>query len=165
MDMPGNDGYYGSALASAISSGSVSQATLNSAVSAILTEMFAFGLFDKPAVGSPAETATSAADQADALQIAEEGTVLLKNSGSVLPLSASKDSSIAVIGADASTSPQTAGGGSAGVNSSGTVTPLQGITAAAPSGVDRQLQQRLVRQLGGVSGRGGQRRGRVRQPQ
>ena len=135
MDMPGNDGFYGSALASAISSGSVSQATLNSAVSAILTEMFAFGLFDKPAVGSPAQTATSAADQADALQIAEEGTVLLKNSGNVLPLSAGKDSSIAVIGADASTSPQTAGGGSAGVNSSGTVTPLQGITAAAPSGV------------------------------
>ena len=61
--------------------------------------------------------------------------MLLKNSGSVLPLSAGKDSSIAVIGADASTSPQTAGGGSAGVNSSGTVTPLQGITAAAPSGV------------------------------
>src|ERR1700678_2972369 len=135
MDMPGNDGYYGSALASAISSGSVSQATLNSAVSDILTEMFAFGLFDKPPAGSPAETATSAADQADALQIAEEGSVLLKNSGNVLPLSASKDSSIAVIGADASTSPQTAGGGSAGVNSSGTITPLQGITAAAPSGV------------------------------
>src|SRR6202167_1587158 len=133
MDMPGNDGYYGSALASAISSGQVSQATLNSAVSDILTEMFAFGLFDKPAVGSPAQTATSAADQADALQIAEEGSVLLKNSGNVLPLSASKDSSIAVIGADASTSPQTAGGGSAGVNSSGTITPLQGITAAAPS--------------------------------
>ena len=140
MDMPGNDGYYGSALASAISAGppgagQVSQATLNSAVSDILTEMFAFGLFDKPAVGSPAQTATSAADQADALQIAEEGTVLLKNSGNVLPLSSAKDSSIAVIGADASTSPQTAGGGSASVNSSGTITPLQGITAAAPSGV------------------------------
>jgi Ricin-type beta-trefoil lectin domain-like len=31
--------------------------------------------------------------------------------------------------------PQTAGGGSASVTSSGTVTPLQGITAAAPPGV------------------------------
>jgi beta-glucosidase len=81
-----------------IRSGSVSQATLNAAVSDILTEMFAFGLFDKPTAGSPAETATSAADQATALQIAEEGSVLLKNSGSVLPLSAAKDSSIAVIG-------------------------------------------------------------------
>ena len=49
--------------------------------------------------------------------------------------SRSSDKSIAVIGADASSSPLTAGGGSAGVNSSGTVTPLQGITAAAPSGV------------------------------
>src|SRR6202522_4736 len=133
MDMPGSDGYYGSALAGAVSSGSVSAATLSSMTSDVLTEMFAFGLFDKPATGSPAETATSTADQNDALQIAEEGTGLLKNSGSVLPLGSS-DSSIAVIGADASTSPQTAGGGSASVNSSGTVTPLQGIQSAAPSG-------------------------------
>ena len=133
MDMPGNDGYYGSALQSAISSGQVSQATLNSMVSDILTEMFGFGLFDKPTSGSPAQTATTSADQGDALAIAEEGTVLLKNS-SVLPLG-SKDTSIAVIGADASTSPLTAGGGSASVTSSGTVTPLQGIQAAAPGGV------------------------------
>ena len=133
MDMPGSDGFYGSALASAISSGSVSQATLNTAVSQILTEMFAFGLFDKPPAGSPAQTATSAANQSDALQLAEEGTVLLKNSGSVLPFGSS-DSSIAVIGADASTSPLTDGGGSAGVNSSGTITPLAGIQALAGSG-------------------------------
>ena len=133
MDMPGNDGFYGSALASAVSSGAVSAATLNTMAGDVLTEMFAFGLFDRPATGSPGATATSAADQNDALQIAEEGTVLLKNSGSVLPLGSS-DNSIAVIGADASTSPQTDGGGSAGVNSSGTITPLQGITAAAPSG-------------------------------
>src|ERR1700691_1020217 len=68
MDMPGNDGYYGSALQSAVTSGQVSQATINSAVSDILTEMFAFGLFDRPATGSPSETATSTADQNDALQ-------------------------------------------------------------------------------------------------
>jgi beta-glucosidase len=134
MDMPGSDGYFGSALESAVSSGSVSTATLNSMVSDVLTEMFAFGLFDKPTAGSPDETATGSADQADATQLAEEGTVLLKNSGSILPLTSS-DTSIAVIGADASTSPLTAGGGSASVTSSGTVTPLQGIQAAAPSGV------------------------------
>ncbi len=133
MDMPGSDGFYGSALASAISSGSVSQATLNTAVSQVLTEMFAFGLFDKPPSGSPAQTATSAANQSDALQLSEEGTVLLKNSGSILPFGSS-DSSIAVIGADASTSPLTDGGGSAGVNSSGTITPLAGIQALAGSG-------------------------------
>src|SRR6202030_2741247 len=133
MDMPGNDGFYGSALQSAVTSGQVSQATINSAVSDILTQMFAFGMFDKAPSGSPSAVATSSTDQADATQLAEEGTVLLKNSGSVLPLTSS-DGSIAVIGADASSSPQTAGGGSAGVNSSGTVSPLQGIQAAAPSG-------------------------------
>ncbi len=134
IDMPGSDGYFGSALQSAVSSGSVSTATVDSMVSRVLSEMFAFGLFDKPAAGSPAETATSATDRARAAALAEEGTVLLKNSGNVLPLAHSVRS-IAVIGADASSSAQTAGGGSAGVTSSGTVTPLHGITAAAPSGV------------------------------
>lgn len=132
MDMPGSDGFFGTALQNAVSSGAVSTATLNAMVSSVLTEMFAFGLFDKPTAGSPAQGATSPADQAAALTLAEEGTVLLKNSG-VLPLTAA-DTSIAVIGADASGSPQTAGGGSASVSSSGTVTPLQGITAAAPAG-------------------------------
>jgi beta-glucosidase len=134
MDMPGSGGFFGSALRSAVSSGSVSTATLNSMVSHVLTEMFAFGLFDRPATGSSAKSATNATHWADAIALAEEGTVLLRNSGNLLPLG-SKDRSVAVIGADASSSPQTAGGGSAGVTSSGTVTPLQGITAAAPSGV------------------------------
>ncbi|MHA6757528.1 glycoside hydrolase family 3 C-terminal domain-containing protein [Streptacidiphilus sp. PAMC 29251] len=135
QDMPGNDGFYGSTLQSAVANGSVSQATLNSLTTGVLTEMFAFGQFDKAPTGSPAQTATSTADQSTATQLAEEGTVLLKNSGNLLPLG-SATASLAVIGADASTSPQSAGGGSAAVNSSGTVTPLQGITArAAGSGV------------------------------
>ncbi|HEY0934074.1 MAG TPA: glycoside hydrolase family 3 C-terminal domain-containing protein, partial [Trebonia sp.] len=133
MDMPGNDGFYGSSLQSAVTSGQVSQATINSAVSDILTQMFAFGRFDQAASGSPSAAATNSADQADATQLSEEGTVLLKNASRILPLTSS-DKSIAVIGTDASTSPQTDGGGSAGVKSSGTVTPLQGIQAAAPSG-------------------------------
>jgi beta-glucosidase len=132
QDMPGNDGFYGGSLQNAVANGSVSLTTLNSLTSSILTQMFAFGQFDKAPVGSPAQTATSAANQATATQIAAEGTVLLKNSGNVLPLGSSTRS-IAVIGADASTSAQTIGGGSAGVNSSGTVTPLQGITSRAGS--------------------------------
>jgi beta-glucosidase len=133
MDMPGNDGYYGAALQSAVQNGQVSRATIDTSVARILTQMFAFGLFDRPTAGSPAQGATGAADQATATRLAEEGTVLLRDNDGVLPLSAA-DTSIAVIGADASSSPQSDGGGSAGVNSSGTVTPLQGIQAAAPSG-------------------------------
>ena len=134
MDMPGNDGFYGSALSSAESGGSVSKATLDALTSQLLTEMFGFGLFDKPATGSPGQTATDTAHVTSARQLSEEGTVLLKNSGSVLPLGSST-TSIAVIGTDASTSVMSDGGGSAGVNSSGTVTPLQGITSRAGSGV------------------------------
>ncbi len=134
QDMPGNDGFYGSALTSAVNSGQVSQATLDTMTGRVLTEMFAFGLFDKAPTGAPGQTATSAAHQTAATQLAAEGTVLLKNSGSLLPLTAATKS-IAVIGADASTSVQSAGGGSAAVTSSGTVTPLQGITARAGSDV------------------------------
>ncbi|WP_312886989.1 glycoside hydrolase family 3 C-terminal domain-containing protein [Actinocrinis puniceicyclus] len=61
-----------------------------------------------------------------ALQGAEEGTVLLKNSG-ILPLSTSSLKSIAVIGVDGGAGTQTIGGGSATVTSPGTVWPLTGI--------------------------------------
>ncbi|WP_202233655.1 glycoside hydrolase family 3 C-terminal domain-containing protein [Actinacidiphila reveromycinica] len=134
QDMSGSDGYYGTALSNAVASGAVGQTTLDTMARRILTEMFAFGQFDKAPSGAPGAVATSAAHQTAAAQLAAEGTVLLKNSGSVLPLG-SGTSSIAVIGADASTSVQSRGGGSAQVNSSGTVTPLQGITSRAGSGV------------------------------
>ena len=138
MDQEMPDGnYFGSALQDAVNSGQVSQSTLDGMVSRILTEMFTFGLFDNAPHGSTGATVTSAAHQTTAAQIAEQGTVLLRNTNNALPLG-SGATSIAVIGADASSSPQTAGGGSAGVNSSGTVTPLQGITSRAGSGVNVQ---------------------------
>jgi beta-glucosidase len=134
QDMPGNQ-FYGTDLSNAVASGQVSRATLDAMASRILTELFQFGVFDKALVGSPAQPATSAAHVSSARQLAEEGTILLKNSNNLLPLNAATVGSIAVIGADASGSPQTAGGGSAAVNSSGTVTPLQGITSRAGGGV------------------------------
>jgi beta-glucosidase len=133
MQMP-DDSFFGTALQTAVQNGQVSMATLNSMVSRILTEEFTFGLFDNGPHGSTTATVTSAAHQATAQQIAEEGTVLLRDNGNVLPLGPTTQS-IAVIGTDASTSPQTDGGGSAGVSSSGTVTPLQGITNRAGAGV------------------------------
>ncbi|MFC0543075.1 glycoside hydrolase family 3 C-terminal domain-containing protein [Kutzneria chonburiensis] len=136
QEMPGGD-FFGSALQTAVQNGQVTAATLNSMVSRILTEMFAFGLFDNPHAGNTGATVTSAAHKTAARQIAAEGTVLLRNNN-VLPVNTTNVHSIAVIGADASTSPQTAGGGSARVNSSGTVTPLQGITSRAGSGVSVQ---------------------------
>ncbi|MFF7994612.1 glycoside hydrolase family 3 C-terminal domain-containing protein [Kitasatospora xanthocidica] len=126
--------FYGAALKTAVTSGQVSKSLIDASTTRILTQMFGFGLFDKPSTGSASQPATSADHRATGEHIAEEGTVLLKNSGNVLPLSSS-DKSIAVIGSDASTGAVTAGGGSAGVTSSGPVTtPLQGIQAAAAAG-------------------------------
>ncbi|TCO52348.1 glycoside hydrolase family 3 C-terminal domain-containing protein [Actinocrispum wychmicini] len=136
QEMPGGD-FFGNALATAVQNGQVSSATLNTMVGRILTEMFTFGLFDNAPHGSPSATVTSAAHVATARAIAEEGTVLLRNNN-VLPWNTSGTRSIAVIGTDASTAPQTAGGGSAAVQSSGTVTPLQGITNRAGAGVSVQ---------------------------
>ena len=60
MDMPGNQRVLrlGAAKRRHLRA-SVPQATINTAVSEILTQMFAFGMFDKAASGSPSATATN----------------------------------------------------------------------------------------------------------
>jgi beta-glucosidase len=116
-------------VSAALSAGTLSQATLNSVVARILTQMFAFGMFDNPQTGSLSATVTTAAHQQTALQLGEEGTVLLKNNG-LLPLSPTGSKSIAVIGTDGGAGVELAGGGSGGVDSSNTVWPLTGIQNA-----------------------------------
>jgi beta-glucosidase len=128
MEMPGAS-YYGSALTNAVAGGQVSQATMDDHVRRVLTPMFRRGLFDRTQTGSMSATVTSAAHAAVTRQVAAEGSVLLKNANAVLPVPAATKS-IAVIG-----TPLYQGGGSAGVNPSGTVSPLQGIQARAGSGV------------------------------
>lgn len=51
QDMPGDNTEYGSALQRAVTSGQVGQSTIDASVSRLLTEMFAFGLFDRPPPG------------------------------------------------------------------------------------------------------------------
>jgi beta-glucosidase len=142
MEQPFSD-FYGPALSSAVQNGTIPRSVLNTMVARILTEMFRFNLFSKPPTGSPSATVTTPADVAVATSVAEAGTTLLKNAGGVLPLPASGAGTIAVIGPAASTSPVYAGGGSAYVNPSGTVTPLAGIQAAAKSGTNVVYQQGL----------------------
>jgi beta-glucosidase len=127
--------YFGPALQAAVEDGQVSMATIDEAVTRILTEMFRFDLFDHPATGNESVDASTPGHVDFAQKNSERGTVLLKNAGSILPLN-SKAGSIAVIGPDGTTNPETAGGGSAAVNPTGPViSPLQGITARAGSRV------------------------------
>jgi beta-glucosidase-like glycosyl hydrolase len=127
MPFPGS---IASDLASAIASGTLSQYTVNEAAGRILTQMFAFGMFDNPATGSLSATVTSAAHQQTALQLSEEGTVLLKNNG-ILPLNPNGNESIAVIGTNGGAGVEIAGGGSGTVTSSNTIWPITGIQNAA----------------------------------
>jgi beta-glucosidase-like glycosyl hydrolase/uncharacterized protein involved in high-affinity Fe2+ transport len=113
----------------ALAAGTLSQATINGAVDRILTQMFAFGMFDNPQTGSLTTSVTSAAHQQTALQLGEEGSVLLKNNG-ILPLNPNGTESIAVIGTDAGAGVELAGGGSGTVTSSNTIWPITGIQNA-----------------------------------
>ncbi|HEY2075503.1 MAG TPA: glycoside hydrolase family 3 C-terminal domain-containing protein [Streptosporangiaceae bacterium] len=135
--------YYGSALQAAVQDGQVSTATLNQMVARILTEMFKFNEFNNPPTGSTGATVTTEANQDVSTQVAEDGTVLLKNTGGTLPLQAAGGGTIAVIGPAASPDPTDTGGGSAYVTSTFHVTPLQGIQAAAGNGTTVQYAQGL----------------------
>jgi beta-glucosidase len=134
--------YYGAPLQAAVQNGTIPKSVLNTMVQRILTEMFRFGLFSQPRTGTPAATVTTPGHVALATQVAESGTTLLKNAGSVLPLS-SAGGSVAVVGPAADAAPTYAGGGSAYVIPSGTVSPLAGIKAAAGSGTKVEYQQGL----------------------
>ncbi|HXH50384.1 MAG TPA: glycoside hydrolase family 3 C-terminal domain-containing protein [Terriglobia bacterium] len=124
QEMP-DDRYYGKALETAVTSGQVSMATLDEHVRRILVTMFRHGLFDKPQPGDWDSNVRSPEHDAFSRRVAEQGIVLLKNEGNILPLSVG--SSIAVIGADGGTKPQVEGGGSSHVVPPYVVSPLDGI--------------------------------------
>ena len=125
---------FGAPLETAVENGTIPQSVLNTMVQRILTEMFRFNLIANPRTGSTSTPVTTPAHQAVGAEVAETSTTLLKNSGSVLPLSAAGGGNVAVIGPAASAAVTYGGGGSAAVLPSATVSPLQGIQAAAGPG-------------------------------
>jgi beta-glucosidase len=142
VDMPGGNpttDYYGDPMLAAVEDGQVSVSTINTMVEQILWAMFSVGLFDHtypdPTSVANADVSTPADNQV-ALKASEEGTVLLKNAGNVLPINQNKVRSIAIIGDPAGTDAMYGGGGSATVIPTNPVTPIAGITArAAAAGI------------------------------
>jgi beta-glucosidase len=147
MEMPGGT-FFGAALKTAVQNGQVSQATLDGHVRRILVQMFRLGLFDRAQTGNTGAVVTTPAHAATARQIAQEGAVLLKNTGPVLPI-ASTVHTLAVVGAGAGPDAMSQGGGSAGVNAPYLITPAQGLTARGGSAVTVRYAQ------GGPSSSGG----------
>ena len=148
---PGTD-YYGAPLEQAVQDGQVPMATLNTMVSRILTQMFRFGLFDHGPTGSLSAVVTTPAHAQVGRQVAEAGTVLLKNSGDALPLQPGRDKSVAVIGSDGGQYAMTAGGGSAAVIAPYVVTPAQAVSKrGAASGVTVSYAQGDVPATGALT--------------
>jgi beta-glucosidase len=107
--------FYGEALKKDVESGRVPMVQLDDHVHRILRSMFASGIVDDPPVKSVVDVIRGFEI---AQKIEERSIVLLKNEGGVLPLDASKVSSIAVIGAHSDVG-MISGGGSAQVDPPG----------------------------------------------
>jgi beta-glucosidase len=147
LDMDMNMGlppspYYDDALKAAVQSGEVPVSRLDDMVLRILRTMFRVGLFDHPAASEPAAWAANVSTPEHlslARKIAEDGTVLLKNVGPVLPLEATGQR-IALIGPTAGRAAKDVcgGGGSSAVQScnTSTLTPLQAIQQRALANTD-----------------------------
>jgi beta-glucosidase len=131
QEMPG-DKFYGQPLKSAVMSGQISVEMIDQHVRRILMPMFRQGLFDKPQTGNWTTNVRSPQHDSFSRTVAEQGSILLKNDGPVLPLQGKE--SIAVIGAAGSGKPQAEGGGSSGVIAPYVVSPLQGIGKRAGPG-------------------------------
>ncbi|MBO0829855.1 MAG: glycoside hydrolase family 3 C-terminal domain-containing protein, partial [Streptosporangiales bacterium] len=127
---------HNAALKTAVQAGVVPMSRVDDAVSRVLREMFRFGLFEHQPTGTPDSVVTSPAHAATARQIAEQGTVLLKNEQGTLPLDTGTTKSVAVIGNDGGDGAYTAGGGSSHVQAPYVVSPYDGIKKRAGDGVE-----------------------------
>jgi beta-glucosidase len=115
QEMPGDDNYFNAPLKKAVQDGQVPTARLDNMVHRILRSMFAAGVVDDPPIRTVVDPFRG---RDDAQHIAEESIVLLKNSGSILPLKPSASTSIALIGSHADVG-VLSGGGSAQVDAPG----------------------------------------------
>ncbi len=154
------DQFFGEKLKEAVQAGKVPAAELDDHVRRVLRSEFACGIIDYPAkkgvvdVEGGFETAR---------RLAEQSTVLLKNSNGVLPIDRAKVHSIAIIGAHADTS-MISGGGSAQVDPPGRpgakwqehiwfpTSPLKAVSAKVPganvqfdSGANRESAAELAK--------------------
>jgi beta-glucosidase len=101
IELPEPEGF--AVLAADLAAGRITQSMLDQAVSRVLRAKFLLGLFEQPYVTATTPEPERPADRALALRAAQEGIVLLKNEGGLLPLNTAKVKSIAVIGPTADT--------------------------------------------------------------
>lgn len=139
--------YQPAAIAAQVAAGTMPRGELDALVRPLLEVLFKFDLIASPHQPQPNAVVSTGADQAVALQTANEGSVLLKDNG-ILPLDPS--STVALIGPDGG-SPMTAGRGAMHVRSQQVTTALDafqdeiGTRLSYTDGANIAVAQRLAR--------------------
>jgi beta-glucosidase len=126
LEMPSPTLMNRDALLPAINQGNLAIAILDDKVRRILRVAIEFGFFDQPQTDT-AIPAYSQEGRQVALEMARGSIVLLKNSGNLLPLDASKLKTVAILGPDAYPA-VISGGGSAESKPFNSVSYLEGIS-------------------------------------
>ena len=149
LEMPGPPHYFGPPLAAAVRRGDVDVETLDSAALRVLTLAARVGALPVEAAAAtvdpapaprpgPAAREPILLSDADAStlvrRVAADSFVLLANDG-ILPLAPDGLERVAVVGPNAAR-PCTQGGGAAHISAPYAVSPLDGLRAALPSGVE-----------------------------
>jgi beta-glucosidase len=143
IEMPSGQFMSPDTLLKAVKDGSVKESTIDDKVRHILQTAIAFGFFDRPQKQGPPATQEIPQSRATALKAAQEGAVLLKNSG-VLPLDRTKLKTVAVIGPNAGVA-VTGGGGSSLIDPYSAPTPYEAVKKLVGSSVNVVFKPGLIR--------------------
>jgi beta-glucosidase len=129
-----SNNYYGAPLQSAVMAGMVPASVIDEHIVRRFCTTMGLGLWDTPPAATPISSALQTSNGTLARQTAAAAIVLLKNSGGLLPLDATKLKNVALIGPYA-TAAKTGGGGSSAVVPLYTVTPQAGVQSVAGASV------------------------------
>lgn len=124
LEMPGGQFLTKDNVVNAVKEGRIDEKLIDEKIRRMLRAMLAMGLFDSSKTDT--NVLHSAKHKALALQVAQEGTVLLKNANGLLPLDKTKIKKLAVVGPHAERA-ITGGGGSSFVSPYYAVSPLEGL--------------------------------------
>jgi beta-glucosidase len=120
--------YNADTLAAAVKTGEITKSALDALARPLFTVLFQYNLIGSPHPLTPEVDVTSASHSAVALAADNEGAVLLKNTGGLLPLNFSSLASVALIGAHDGT-PMPAGFGAVRVQPTNPVSALTALRA------------------------------------